>query len=274
MNKLSVTGIINAYHCFDREFWLSYKTLEKLLDKNVFDSIKVSLMKSKRIDEKLIQQVGKDNFEIERSLLDVEWKNKSNQAKEEGIVIHNQIKEMFTNDLKTIKCNFGIDTDFYQVKLTEEFLNCDSGIFPEFKMEIKLDDDYCLVGIADLIIKNKNNITIIDWKNSDKIDFKSRYDIQKKKSKFMKYPLCKLMDVNGVHYQLQLSLYAKMLQTLDPNLNIQTLKIIQIQDGKLKKEHTVEYLKDTVENLLKWHLKHHKLQNKLKECKLIDYEKN
>ena len=157
-------------------------------------------MKSKRINNDLIETVGKEQFEIEKALLDVEWKNKSTQAKEEGNAIHSQIKDLFTNDLKSIKTNFGIDTDLYTVKLTDDFLKCDCGIFPEFKMEVAIGDDYYLVGIADLIIKNNNKITIIDWKNSDKIDFKSRYDVTKKRAKFMKYPLCKLMDVNGVHY--------------------------------------------------------------------------
>lgn len=273
MNKLTVTGLINAYHCFDREFWLAYKTVEKLLDAEEFEKIKLQLMKAKRIPQTIIESLGKERYEMELSLLDVEWKNKAQSAKEEGIAIHEQIKGLFMSDLQTIKNSFGIDTDLYQVKKTEEFLNCDSGIFPEFKIEVKLDDDYFLVGIADLVIKNKNNITIIDWKNSDKITFKSRYDVNKKKSKFMKYPLSKLMDVNGVHYQLQLSLYAIMLQMLNPNLNIECLKIVQIKNGKLNKEHCVEYLKDTAESFLQWHLKHHKLKNKLSTCKLIDYEK-
>lgn len=273
MNKISVTGIVNSYHVFDREFWLAYKTLEKLLSKEDFDSIKLQLMKSKKIPHNILEKVGLETYEIELQLLDVEWKNKNNQAKEEGIAIHKQISDMFQSDLKEVKINLGVDTDLYQVKKTEEFLNCDCGIFPEFKMEIPLEDDYYLVGIADLIIKNGNSVTIIDWKNTDKIDFKSRYDVSKKKSKFMKYPLCKLMDVNGVHYQLQLSLYGYMLQKLDPTINIECLKIIQIKDGKIRKEHIVDYLQDVIDKLLKWHVKHMQLHCKTKECKLIDYEK-
>lgn len=272
MIKLSVTNLINSYHFFDRDFWLTYKTIEKLLDKDKFNQIKISLMKTKRIDKQIIEEIGQDVFEVEKSLLDVEWKNKATTAKEEGIAIHTQIKDLFTQDLKSIKTNFGIDTDLYQVQRSEEFLNCTSGIFPEFKIEIKLSEECYLIGIADLIIKNGKAITIIDWKNSDKIDFKSRYDVGKKKTKMMKYPLCKLMDVNGVHYQLQLSIYAKMLQILDPTLNIDTLKIIQIKNGKIKKEHCVEYLSDVVDNLLKWHVKHSVLKQKIKECKTINYE--
>jgi ATP-dependent exoDNAse (exonuclease V) beta subunit len=35
------------------------------------------------------------------------------------------------------------------------------------RLEMKLDDDFLLVGIADLVIKNGNHISIIDWKSND-----------------------------------------------------------------------------------------------------------
>jgi len=83
------------------------------------------------------------------------------------------------------------------------------GLFPEHRMEWELDSEYQLVGIADLISIHDGQFDIIDWKtDEDGIKFKSHFDVAKKHAKKMKYPLTKFDDVNGIHYQLQLSLYA------------------------------------------------------------------
>ena len=50
MTNLSVTGIIRNYHYFDREFWLSYKALEAVMNPVEWNYIKMTLLKSKRID--------------------------------------------------------------------------------------------------------------------------------------------------------------------------------------------------------------------------------
>ena len=70
--NISVTSIINSYHQFDREFWLSYKVLEKIHPN--FDSIKLNLLKSKRIDQKYLKEIDINQYNLEKALLDAEWK--------------------------------------------------------------------------------------------------------------------------------------------------------------------------------------------------------
>lgn len=94
--NLSVVNLINDYHVFDKEFWLSYKTLEKLHPD--FESIKMSLLKTKRINKKHL--VGIENFEEERQILQNEWTAKSDEAKTAGINTHEYIKALLKVDPK------------------------------------------------------------------------------------------------------------------------------------------------------------------------------
>jgi len=132
-------------------------------------------------------------------------------------MIHN----LLCTDLSGCR-DYGIPTDKYQVESTENF-NLSDGLYPEYRMEIKLDDEYLLVGIADLIIKSGNNIKIIDYKTADKIDMKSKYDMAKKKKATFKYPISNIEDCNYNEYQLQLSIYAWMLKKLNPDFVIESL---------------------------------------------------
>ena len=67
------------------------------------------------------------------------------------------------------------------------------------------------------VVDNSSTWSANDWeevryKTDEKIDKDSHFDLANKKKKCMKYPLSKLSDCNLTHYQLQLSLYAWMLQ--------------------------------------------------------------
>lgn len=269
MYRIGVTGILNSYKVFSKDFWLSYKTLEKILPEIQFADMRMKLLKSKKIILDLIPGLNKDQFKIERDLLEKEWEEKNNEAKQTGISVHEQIHNLFCTDLHSVKTCFGIDTDKYQVQRTEEFLKANKGIFNEFKLEIPLSEDFLLVGIADCIIRDGNHITIIDFKTDEKIAFKSIYDVGKKKTKRLKYPLVNFEDCSGVHYQLQLSLYAWMIQQLDPNLIIDNLLIVQVENLKKKREYSVEYLKEDVEKLLKWHVKAVKLKTEMNKCNTL-----
>jgi hypothetical protein len=88
----------------------------------------------------------------------------------------------------------------------------------------------------------------------------------------MKYPLVNLEDAAGIHYQIQLSLYAWMIQQLDPNLIIDNLVIVQVENLKKKKEFPVEYLKEDVEKLLKWHVKAVRLKTEMDKCNSLNFD--
>ena len=271
MQRLAVTNLIRDYHTFSKDFWLSYKTLEKVLPEGQFADMKMKLLKSKKIILESIPNLDLELFNTERALLEKEWSDKNEEAKQIGTNTHEWIHNLFCTDLYSVKLNFGIDTDRYQIQNTEAFLHSNSGIFNEFKMEIPLDNDYLLVGIADCILKEGNHVTIIDFKTDEKIQFRSMYELGKKKSKRMKYPLVNLEDAQGVHYQIQLSLYAWMLQQLDPNIIIDNLIIVQVENMRKKKEFPVEYLKKDIEKLIKWHVKSLHLKTEMDKCNTLTF---
>ncbi len=268
--NISVTGLIKTYKKFEKDFWLSYKALERLLSPEKFKLIKLLLLKSKRVDKKYIDYVGVEKFELERQLIEKEWKEKSDEAKAEGTTVHQQIQTMITNRDPKIS-DFGFDPDQIIIMKTEEFLNCNKGVFPEFRMEYKFDDDYTLVGVADLIVKDGNDITIYDWKITDKITSKARYDVGNKRKKTFKYPISNIEDTELSQYQLQLSAYAWLLKKINPNFNIK-LEIVQITNYVPKQHFPVEYLEKDIDRLIDWHVHDLHLKAELNKCNTISYD--
>lgn len=270
MANIGVTNLISQYHFFEREFWLSYKALEQVVDPIKWNEMKMTLLKSKRIDDKIFLSVSREEYEKKKSEIDSEWKQKNDAAKATGTALHEKIHNMLVTDANSCKTSFGIPTDQYKICATEEFLNS-NGLFPEFRIEIPLDETYLLVGIADLIIKDGNNIQIIEYKTDDKIEQHSHFDMAKKKKKTMKYPLSKIEDCNFNHYTLQLSIYAWMLKKLDPDLQITSLQIYHIVNDKLKKIYKCDFLEKEVDKLMNWHLKSINLKRDMEACREIEY---
>ena len=62
-----------------------------------------------------------------------------------------------------------------------------------------------------------------------------------------------------------------MLLKLRPELKPGVLKIAWVQDKKIKKTYTVEYLDKVLEKLIPWHVKNIKLNKALLDCREIIY---
>lgn len=89
------------------------------------------------------------------------------------------------------------------------------GLYPEYL--IYYDNpklNLHIAGQIDLIVKSGNDIYIIDHKTNAKIDLKGFYNSALRTTDKMKFPLTNLDECNYNHYQLQLSMYAWMLQKL------------------------------------------------------------
>lgn len=270
MTNLSVTGVVHSLHYFEREFWLAYKTLESMMTPEDWNNTKMYLLKSKKIDDKCFEHINREEFEINKALLDAEWKKKNEESKATGTAVHEMIRNELATDIFAARRDFGLEGD---VQSNDVFLMSDGGLFPEQRMEIPLDDEFQLVGIADLISIKDGIVNIIDWKtDEDGIKFKSYYDVAKKHGKKLKYPMSKLDDINGVHYQLQLSIYMYMLLKLRPDLKPGKLKIVWLKDMKVRKVYEVEYLEKEVERLLAWYLKSTKLKIETEKCRERKYE--
>ena len=71
----------------------------------------------------------------------------------------------------------------------------------------------------------------------------------------MLYPINNLMDCNMMHYTMQLSLYAYMLQRINPNFVVKQLMIIHYDHDNNTNYYELSYLKDDVERMLKYYKK-------------------
>lgn len=259
---ISVTTLIGKYcQPFDKNFWSGYKALEKLISKEDFKMEKKMLLETKKVNLKYyidMYNISENDFNREQQKVLDDWQKANEEACERGTKIHAELENMFiskkTTDLKKfgIGGKFEVNTNKSLENANLNMLDIENGVFPEYLIYRQSEDGILkLAGQVDLLVKEGNNIWIIDYKSNKKIDEKSYYNQNLKKYDMMKYPLNNLYDCNLLHYTMQLSTYAWMVQKLNPNFKIMGLKIIHYgHDGGVK-EYDLNYLKDDVERMLK-----------------------
>jgi hypothetical protein len=118
-----------------------------------------------------------------------------------------------------------------------------------------------LTGTADIIDIDKNKgFDISDYKSNSKIEFESyqAYDknTRTKKPKMMNPPISHLQDCNGIHYTVQLSLYAYFLEQFGYTCKSLTLiHLITDKDHNIIQEvkYPLEYIKKDIKKILFWY---------------------
>lgn len=259
---ISVTTLIGKYcQPFDKDFWSAYKALEKLLGKDNFKMEKKMLLETRKVNLKYyidMYNITEKDFNREQQNVLDDWQKANEEACERGTKIHSELEEMFTSKKETDLKKFGfggkfvVNTNATLENANLNLLDIENGVFPEYLVYRQSEDGILkLAGQIDLLIKEGNNIYIIDYKSNRKIEEKSFYNQALKQYEMMKYPLNNLYDCNLLHYTMQLSTYAWMIQKLNPNFKISGLKIIHYAHDNSVKEYDVNYLKNEVERMLK-----------------------
>ena len=268
---VSVTTLIGKFgQEFDKEFWSAYKALEKLLTAEEFKAEKSQLLKTHKINLKYFYDTydftSNDYNKAQQDILD-EWQKTNLEACERGSKIHADLEQsMYKNcNAELKKYGFGGKfTSYTNSQLDKEntdISKIEKGVFPEFLIYRKSNDGkFRLAGQIDLLIKDGNDIYIFDYKTNAKLDEKSFFDTRTKKCTMMRYPLNNIMDCNKMHYALQLSTYAWMLQKLNPMFTIKKLMLIHYDHNGNVTEHDLEYLKDDVERMCKFYKKESMLE--------------
>lgn len=272
---VSVTTLIERFcQPYDKDFWSAYKALEKLLPKSDWEIEKKSLLKTKKFHPEILTMYGIDENDFNKAQQDIldEWDETNRQSCERGTKIHAELEKSFYKAGKN--CNlskFGIGGKF-ECRKDYTDLDLPYGVYPEYLIYRDSPDGVLhIAGQIDLIVKNGNEITIIDHKTNKKLDFKSYFDRETKSSIKMKYPLNNLDDCNFNHYQIQLSTYAWMLQKLNPNFVIKRLILNYYDHEGNNTLHECEYLKNDVERMLAFYKKQVILDNKRAMRKPIEY---
>lgn len=275
INYVSVTTLIEKFgQPFDSEFTSKYKALEKLLPSDVWKKEKGGIWKSHKIPKEFLEVYNISEKELNAAQQDIldEWARINKESCERGTKIHAKLENSFYNTGKDISLKkFGIGGKFVCKKDYSD-LDLEYAVYPEYL--IYYDNPKLglhIAGQIDLLIKNNNEINIIDWKSNKKIDTKGFYNQATRTSTKMKYPLTNLDDCNLNHYYLQLSTYAWMLQKLNPDFVIKNLKIVHFDHDNKETIYDVPYLKDEVEKMLKYHVKQSRLEKQKHKYDRIEY---
>lgn len=251
---ISVTTMIGQYgQPYDKDFWSKYKALEKLLGDR-FSLEKSRLLKTKKWNDTILDtyDIKQADFDNEQSNILNEWDKKNKESCERGTNIHAQMEHKFYTGANSYSLkSYGIGGKF-QCKQNYTKLDLEQGVYPEYLIYYDSPNGKLHVaGQIDLLIKDSNEISIIDYKTNSSIDTKSYYNTMTKKYDSMQYPLNTLMDCNFYHYALQLSTYAWMVNKLNPAFNIKKLMLIHFEHNGKVTPYDVTYYKAEVERMFK-----------------------
>jgi len=256
---ISVTTLIHKFTNFDEDFWSSYKTIEKMVGEEEFKKVKSNLTLSKSInaikEAKILLDIDEDDFIENKEALLKEWEEKRETSCIRGTAIHkaHELEHLAgtTKELKSLKLGGKFNTN-----ITNKIVAGEQNVYPELLLSrISDDGELRVAGQADLIIIDGLDVYVLDYKTNKKIDMKSFYDPRLKKSAKLKYPLNNLDDCNFMHYSLQLSTYAWMIEKLDSRFNIKKLMLIHIDHSDIITEYECQYLKSDVERMLAYYKK-------------------
>lgn len=272
---ISVTTLISQYHEeFNEEFWSLYKALEALLDQETWDITKPKMLANKNADIKFVRKLkldlAEDAIVEKQNKIKEEYRIKRETACERGTTIHAKFENSFYGQKQFNFKNYGFEeiSGDYTCNKDYYILDLDKGVYPEFLIACNSQDGFLrIAGQIDLLIVNGNDVYIVDFKSNKEIKKSSFYDKKKKSNVMMKFPINNLQDCNFNHYQLQLSTYAFMLQTLRPELNIKKLILYHIDHDGNEMLHECKYLKEEVIRMLNHYKK------KLKIKKSLDRDK-
>ena len=164
----SVTTMIEKYgKPFDSAFTSKYKALERLLPSDVWKKEKGGIWRSKKIPKDFLEVYNISEDELNRVQQDIldEWAEINRISCERGTKIHSQLENSFYKAGSNITLKkFGIGGKF-ECKKDYSDLDLEYGIYPEYL--IYYDNpklDLHIAGQIDLLIKNGNDIFLIDHK--------------------------------------------------------------------------------------------------------------
>lgn len=165
---VSVTTMIEKFgQPFAKEFWSAYKALEKILPKDEWAIEKKSLLNTKKFDMDILEahNIDIDTFNKEQQAILDTWQEENTKSCERGTKIHANLENSMYKKKKNIDlAKFQVGGKFECVKDKTE-LDLENGVYPEYLISWDSPSGKLHVaGQIDLIAKQGNCITILDWK--------------------------------------------------------------------------------------------------------------
>lgn len=273
---ISVTTLVGLYeNKFDEDFWSSYKAMEELVPSyDQWETLKDKLLATKKFEERYIKKYNVDELAFytkKQEILDG-YKKTRDEACEKGTAKH-LVKEMgFYNREEYDFGRYGISDLKGQFFCEQDYFELDAprGVYPEYLISATSEDGSLkIAGQIDCLVIDGDDVYIIDWKTNKEIKKRSFYDKRKRKNVMMKAPLNNLEDCNWNHYQLQLSLYAYLIEQNKPGCNIKKIQLVHLLDDGSEEVMECKYLRDDVIRMLKHYKRTQKIKNDLDKNKPI-----
>lgn len=162
----SVTTLIGKFKQeFEGEFWAAYKALEKILSPDTFKMEKGKMMDTHKVDlEYLTSTYNFDVNEfnrIQQGILD-EWQKNCQESCERGTKIHADLENKFYGGKAVKLPQYGFGGKMFKCGGEGYYnLDLDQGVYPEYFI---YNNEHKLSGQIDLLIKDGNDIYIVDYK--------------------------------------------------------------------------------------------------------------
>jgi hypothetical protein len=247
----SVTTIIGLYHDkFDKAYWLPYKALQSIIPSDVWNRAyrtykKDKNGKSKAFIKAMTKLVSGEAFKAACEAIDAQWNTTNKVACERGHGVHKFKEDSYMKEPTHL-----IDGKAYRLGIDHK-LDLEDGIYPELLM---CDTEYRLAGQADRVIKEGLYVDIHDYKTNKTIEKESFLNKSTGLRRMMHKPIAHLMDCTLIHYYLQLSLYAWILER--QGLVPRKLTIEHIDHGGNVTFYDVPYLKAEIDKMMSHYRKH------------------
>lgn len=272
---ISVTTLIHKFEPpFDRDFWSAYKALEQLVEPDYWDLARKDLLAKKKFDVKFLTLYGVsvDDFNaVQQNILD-NWQKENLASTKRGSAIHANLEHSFYAQKTDISLQkYGLGGRFICIEGKTE-LDLENGIYPEYLIYYESPDGKIqLAGQIDLLVKEGNQFSIVDWKTNKQIKTKSYYDKKTQTSEKLRYPLNNLDNCNYSVYNMQLSTYAWMIEQLHPELKCKELVLVHFDHNNNMTTYNMEYRKQEVEKMLNFWKKEAVLEQHKEARKRIEY---
>lgn len=168
---ISATTLIHEFtQPFDKELKSAIAAIKKLLDPEILKVERKALNGITKFDKSILAayNISENDFNREQQAILDEWDRINRESCERGTKIHSQIENSFYKDGKNIKLDkFGLGGKF-ECKKDYCTLDLPHGVYPEYLIHYKDKDNILnIAGQIDLLVKDGNDITIIDHKGLD-----------------------------------------------------------------------------------------------------------
>ena len=253
----SVTTMIEQFgQPFDKEFWSAYKALEKLLPADEFKIEKKSLLNTKKFDPVLLELHNITELDFNKAQQEIldSWDEENRRSCERGTKIHAGLENSFYKKGKDISLSKYQIGGKFECQKNRTSLDLENAVYPEYLIHWDSPSGKLhIAGQIDLLVKKGNSIVIGDWKTNEKIDTKSYF------------------DSNYYHYCLQLSTYAYIIESYNPDFSIEDLVLVHFDHNDNMTVYHLPYLRKEVERMLSYYEKEHLLQERRLKNKRIEY---